>query len=121
MAASGLKLQHVGSLLRCAGSFVAGAGPLCCGAGLLFSCGIGAPGCVGSVVCGTRARLLRCVSAVVVARGLSCPAACGILVARPGIEPASPALEGRFFITGPPGKSPKPTLLNFHTYGITID
>ena len=26
----------------------------------------------------------------------------------PGIEPASPALEGGFFITGPPGKSPLP-------------
>ena len=24
----------------------------------------------------------------------------------PGIEPASPALEGGFFTTGPPGKSP---------------
>ena len=35
----------------------------------------------------------------------SCPVACGILVPRPGIEPTSPALEGRFLITGPPGKS----------------
>ena len=42
---------------------------------------------------------------VAVARGLSCPMACGILVARPGIEPASPVLEGGFFTTGPPGKS----------------
>ena len=39
------------------------------------------------------------------ARGHSCPTACGILVPRPRIEPASPALEGRFFTTGPPGKS----------------
>ena len=39
------------------------------------------------------------------ARGLSCPTACGILVPRPGIEPASPALEGGFFTTGPPGNS----------------
>ena len=38
-------------------------------------------------------------------RGLSCPVACGILVPQPGIEPASPALEGGFFTTGPPGKS----------------
>ena len=38
------------------------------------------------------------------ARRLSCPAACGILVPRPGIEPASPALKGGFFTTGPPGK-----------------
>ena len=41
----------------------------------------------------------------VVARGLSCPAACGILVPQPGIEPTSPALEGGVFNTGPPGKS----------------
>ena len=38
-------------------------------------------------------------------RGLTCPTTCGILVPRPGIEPASPALEGGFFTTGPPGKS----------------
>ena len=31
--------------------------------------------------------------------------ACGILVPQPGIKPASPALEGRFLTTGPPGKS----------------
>ena len=60
------------------GSFVAARG-------LLSSCGMGS---------------------VVVARGLSCPAACGILVPRPGIDPAPPALEGRFLTTGPPGKSP---------------
>ena len=32
--------------------------------------------------------------------------ACGILVPRPGIEPSSPALQGRFLTTGSPGKSP---------------
>ena len=32
--------------------------------------------------------------------------ACGILVSQPGIEPVSPALEGRFSTIGPPGKSP---------------
>ena len=37
--------------------------------------------------------------------GLGCPVACGILVTWPGIEPGSPALEGRFSINGPPGKS----------------
>ena len=42
---------------------------------------------------------------LVAARGLSCPVACGILVPWPGIEPTSPALEGRFLTTGPPGKS----------------
>ena len=31
--------------------------------------------------------------------------ACGILVPWPGIEPTSPALQGRFLITGPPGMS----------------
>ena len=43
----------------------------------------------------------------VVAQWLSCPAACGILVPWPGIEPASFAMEGGFLTTGPPGKSPK--------------
>ena len=46
----------------------------------------------------------------VVARGLQCAwasvvAARGILVPRPGIEPVSPALQGTFLTTGPPGKS----------------
>ena len=36
--------------------------------------------------------------------GLSCSVACGILVPGPGIEPTSPALEGGFLTTGPPGK-----------------
>ena len=34
----------------------------------------------------------------------SCPVACGILVLQPGIEPTSPALEGGFLTTRPPGK-----------------
>ena len=34
------------------------------------------------------------------------PAACGILVPRPGIEPSLPVLEGEVLTTGPPGKSP---------------
>ena len=62
------------------------------------SCGSWAPGHMGSVVCSMQALS-------VVACRLSCPAACGILVPRPRIEPMSPALEGRFFTTGPPGKS----------------
>ena len=36
--------------------------------------------------------------------GLSCPAACGILVPQPGVEPVSPALRDGFLTTGPPGK-----------------
>ena len=58
--------------------------------GLLSSCVARAPEHAGSVVA---------------ANGLSCPAACGILVPQPGIEPASPALEGGFLTAGPPGKS----------------
>ena len=54
------------------------------------SCGTWAPECVGSVVA---------------ASGPSCPAACGILVPQPGMQPASPALQDGFFTTGPPGKS----------------
>ena len=52
----------------------------------------------GIFCCGARASL-------VVVRGLSCPTACGTLVSQPGIEPTSPALEGGFSTTGPPGKS----------------
>ena len=73
--------------------------------GLLSSCGVQAPGRVGSVLCGMRAVLLRCASSVVVVHRLSCPTVCGILVPRPGIELASPELEGGFFTTGPPEKS----------------
>ena len=51
--------------------------------------------------------LLRSTGSTVVARGLSCSAACGILVSRPGIEPSSPALEGGLSTTGLPGKSPR--------------
>ena len=71
-------------------------------------CGTPAPERVGSVVCSTRAVSLRLVSSVVVVHWLNCPVACGILVPRPGIEPTSPALEGGFFTTGPPGKSQFP-------------
>ena len=72
---------------------------------LLSSCGVQAPGCMGSVVCGMQSLSLRRTSSVVVARGLSCPAACGILVPQPGIQRVTPTLEGGVFITGPPGKS----------------
>ena len=49
----------------------------------------------------------ECVDSVVVARDLSFPMACGILVPWPGIELMSPALQGRFSATGPPGKVPQ--------------
>ena len=64
----------------------------------LSRCGTQAPERVGSVV-------LWHVGSLVEARGLSCPSACGILVPQPGIEPASPALEGGFFTPGLPGES----------------
>ena len=65
----------------------------------LSSCGARAPESLGSVV---------------VALGLSCPAACGILVSRSGIEPVSPALESRFLTTGPPGKSQHKLIILFY-------
>ena len=39
------------------------------------------------------------------AHGLICSMVYVILVPRPGIEPVSPELQGRFLNTGPPGKS----------------
>ena len=55
--------------------------------GLLSSCGTRAPERVGSVVCGTWAFSLRRTSSVVGVCGLSCPAACGILVPDQGLKP----------------------------------
>ena len=54
--------------------------------------------------CGVQA--LECRGSVIVACGLSCPAACEVFVPLPGIKPGFPALEGRFLTTGPLGKSP---------------
>ena len=101
---------------------------------LFSSCGAWAPERVGSVLCGTRALQLRHASSVVVVHGLSCPTACGILVPQPGIEPGSPALEGGFLTTGPPGKSPNHHIslseaqllllvsyISFHKYFIHIE
>ena len=50
-------------------------------------------------------RFYNCGS-VVVAHGLSFSVACGILVPQPEVEITSPALQGRFLITGPSGKAP---------------
>ena len=61
-------------------------------AALGFCCGMGA--------------LFEGTGSVVAVLKLSCPAACGILPPWPWIEPASPAMEGGFLSTGPPGKSP---------------
>ena len=123
-------LQHVGSSLRHAGSFIAACGLFVAAHGLLSSCGVQALEHAGSVVeahslssCGTRASehagsgavacglsscgawALECLGSVVAVLGLSCSATCVILVPWPGIEPTSPALEGGFLTTGPPGKS----------------
>ena len=57
--------------------------------------------CGGFSCCGARALGM---GSVVVVHGLSCPMLCGNLP-RPGVEPVSPALVGRFSTTGPPGKS----------------
>ena len=55
--------------------------------------------------CGMQDLLLLHARSLVVAYGLSRPAACGILVPPLGIKPVSPALEGGLLTTGPPGKS----------------
>ena len=52
-----------------------------------------------------RVQALERAGSVVVVCRLSCPVACGISVSWSRIESASPALEGGFFTTGPPGKS----------------
>ena len=55
--------------------------------------------------CEIQALSLLHVRSLVVAYGLSCPAACGILVPLLGIKPVSPALEGELLTTGPSGKT----------------
>ena len=57
-----------------------------------LSCSIQAPESTGSVA---------------MALGLSCPEACGISGHQPGIEPMSPAPQGRFLTTGPPVRCPR--------------
>ena len=49
---------------------------------------------------------------LVVAGGLSCPKACGLLVPHPGFEPASPASEGGFLTTEAPRKLPRVSFAN---------
>ena len=92
---TGSSLQCTDSLSRCTGFSLVAA----CGFFLFSSCGAQAPGRVGSVVCSTQALYSRHVSSAVVASGLSCPTACGILLPGPGIEPVPPALQGEFFTT----------------------
>ena len=80
----------MGSSLQPVGSFIAACRLFTVVRGLLSNCG---------------SQALERVGSVVVACRLSCPVACGTLVPQPGIEPTSPALEGGFLTTGPPGKS----------------
>ena len=54
-------------------------------------------------------RPLEYTGSAVVARRFSCPEVCGIWVLQPEIEPTSPALEGKFSTTRPPGKYPSPS------------
>ena len=60
--------------------------------------------------CGMWDLLLQRTGSVVAVLGPSCPTVYGILVPQPGLEPVSPALEGGFSTTGPPGKSLNGTL-----------
>ena len=52
----------------------------------------------------THVLKLWSMGSVVVACRLGCTEACGIFILQPGIEPTSPALQGRFLTTGPRGK-----------------
>ena len=51
-------------------------------------------------------ELRSSLASVIVAYRYSCFTVCGILVPWPRIKPESPALQGGFFTTGQPGKSP---------------
>ena len=52
------------------------------------------------------------VGSVVAEHAVSCSMARGILVPWPGTEPASPASQGGFLITQPPGESPDLTVIS---------
>ena len=73
---------------------------------LVISCSTQDLCCVIWIFHGSTWTLSSCGTASVVAvLGLSCSAACGILVPHPGIKFESLALQGKFLTTGPPGKS----------------
>ena len=77
-------------------------------------------GCLGSQLCymesfACSSWALELVSSIVVARGLTCSVACGILVPWPRVKPTSPASRGRFLTPGSPGKSPSLSFKN-HCY-----
>ena len=58
---------------------------------------------LGLIPAACELLLLWCTGSSVTGCRLSCPLTSGLLVPGPGIKPASPALEGRFLTTGPPG------------------
>ena len=83
-----LQLQRSGATLHCSAWTYCG-GFSCCGARALGARASVVVAC-GLSSCGSRAQLLR-----------------GMWdLPRPGLEPVSPALAGRFLTTTPPGKSP---------------
>ena len=60
-------------------------------------------GALLSLHCSVQASVV--VGSLVVVNWFICPVACGNLVPRPEIEPASPALGGGFLTPETPGKS----------------
>ena len=55
--------------------------------------------------CHTQDLSFRRTASLVVVHGLRCSVAHGVLVPQPGTEPTSPAVQGGFLTTRPPGKS----------------
>ena len=78
----------------------------CC---MFSGCGTWASHCGGFSRRGAQA--LGTVSSVAETHRLSCLVAYEILALRPEMEPTSPALEGRFLTTRPPGKSQSSSIL----------
>ena len=107
----------VGSQLLHVGSFIAACRLFLAACRLLQLRRVSSP-VVAHGLQSTWAQQLQRMGSLVAARRVSCPTACGILVPQLGIEHTSPALEGRFLTTGPPGKSPSSIysfLRNLHT------
>ena len=80
-------------------------------------CNTQASCCGGFSFC--RAQALGHIGSVVVAHGLSCPAACGMLVPSARTEPMYPALAGGFWATIPPGKSLTALLSLYFSYTVS--
>ena len=105
-------------IFGCAGSLLLGAFSSCSEQGLLFTAELELLTAGASLIAEHGLQVLglqelQHVGSAVVARGLRCPSACGILP-QPGMEPVSPALADRFLAPGPPGKSLKSFLDRGH-------